>query len=231
MGSLYRDGVGPLFPNGRCMDEDFTLGDTTRGRELEWVKAGRLLVAAGCVCRNVTWYHLNKLGYISGVPVTIDGRRYLCRSLHVGEDDEGHDEWAELLNTYGKSDKIWHWKRQFFWGQDIPAGGKTDVRFARGYGPALSSISFDAGGHDDVIGFRPVLEPLYPQLKLSEACIGKQVDVCVGIVGFKGQLRQFDDYDIVLSVEGKLPVKFDWVVQKGEMVTISRLANIAIWEV
>ena len=231
MGSLYRDGVGPLLPGHRCVNLEFSLGDTSYVRELEWVKAGCLLVGTRCACMNVSWTHLDKLGFIFGAPVTIDGKRYLCRSLHIGESEDGHDEWAALLETYGKNDSIWHWKKQFFWGQDLPQGDDQAIRFARGYGPALSGTYFAANMCDDLIGFRPVLESLEPQLGLTPTAIGKHVDVCCGIVGFKGRLKQFDDYDVVVSVEDKLPAKIDWAAQRGQEVTVSRLADIAIWEV
>ena len=64
MGSLYRDGVGPLLPGHRCVNLEFSLGNTSFVRELEWVKAGCLLVGTRCACMNVSWAHLDKLGFI-----------------------------------------------------------------------------------------------------------------------------------------------------------------------
>ena len=84
LGTLYCDGR-PIVPGGYVPSgRPILIGDTTAGYELQWIKAGNLLVADRCACIDISWVALDKLGFIYGTPVEINGKLYVCRSLKVG---------------------------------------------------------------------------------------------------------------------------------------------------
>ena len=85
MGSLYLNGL-PMIPSSLCQsDTTISIGDTTPGRELQWVPDGDRLIADRCICFNVSWQQLNKQGLVFGTPVVIDRQQYMCRCLKVGK--------------------------------------------------------------------------------------------------------------------------------------------------
>ena len=221
LGSLYLNDF-PVLPgtsyNNKCLD----VGDTEQGMELEWVQYNGTLYGIRCACLNISWDQLNDHGYIFGRPVNIDGKQYQCRCIKLRSSDFGKvGEWAYLLDRYSNHDKIWHWKKTLFWGQEkngrsvVLAGGRTSL-----------SISYHYPWVNDFrIGFRPVLVPMKNPLKLTEAIVGKQIAVCNHMTGKKilGTVSEFDDYDLVLAVSSSLPSGFAaGVVERDGLVIINR---------
>lgn len=225
LGSITAD--GKTIPVGsECRGKFIAFGDTTPGNELEWVQDGDTLVATCCVSTQVSWEDLNRQGYIFGRPVWIDRRPYFCRSLKLGVRKGDPNEWDDLLDRYGKLDKLWHWKGQRFWGQEITTppgdhrlrGGRTAREWFSFYGTI-------AGFEDIPFGFRPLLEPLADSTLLTEDDLGKQI-VVYGPDGMsiKGTLAGLDDYDLMLDLDFHLHIRCDWAVRKRKTVTISRSA-------
>ena len=146
---------------------EIRLGDTVPGRELQWVQDGSMLVADRCVCTAISWDALNRLGYIFGVPVNIDGRAYRCRSLKIGATLGGPNEWVSLLARHGASNDLWHWERMYFWGQEVPATKpnrrqihRDSYRVVRGFYSARAWDCNLTTNQGVFVGFRPVLEPI-----------------------------------------------------------------------
>ena len=73
--------------------------------------------------------------------------------------------------------------------------------------------------------FRPVLEPLFPEL--SDLLVGSNIKVfgpCGEII--EGQLAEYDDYDLVL--DAATPSDCNWAVQHGGQSIISQKFLIGI---
>ena len=223
-GSITVEGkVVPVGPE--CRVDSIAFGDTTPGGGLEWVQDGDVLVATRCVCTQVSWEILNRQGYIFGRPVWIDRYPYLCRSLRLGIQEGDPNEWDDLLDRYGNLDRLWHWKGQRFWGQEITTLGTPQLRGGRTARERVSFCGEIAGFEGDSFGFRPLLEPLSDPASLTEDALGKQI-VAYGPDGMsiKGTLSRFDDYDLVLDLDFHLHISCDWAARKRNTVTVSRSA-------
>ena len=224
-GSLYLDGTA-LQPGIRLeQSRKISLGNTVPGMELEWVDTGSQLIAASSVCRSISWEQLNRIGYIFGHPVLVDGTSYLCRCLKVGTmnpkspTEEAANEWDNLLARYGSDDGLWHWKGAFFWGQE---SYETEMKMLRGgntprnCGCCLMTTMAD-------FGFRPVLEPLPPMPGMTDELIGQRVKVYGPLGGIvDGVVASVDGYDLVLKEPSKIPPRSGWVFRRGKTATINR---------
>ena len=107
LGSIYFDG-NPVAPGSALDGQQFSIGDTRPGKELQWVQDGRLLVADRCICVNISWDNLNKMGFVFGTLVVVDNNSYLCRCLKVGSWVGAPNEWDTLLDKYGEDNALWH---------------------------------------------------------------------------------------------------------------------------
>lgn len=222
LGSLYFDDVA-VKPGQVCETQQFAIGDTVPGKELGWIQDGSILVADRTICLGVTWDDLNERGLVFGVPVSIDGKRYLCRCLKVGSKVDAPNEWNDLLRKFGHSNAIWHWKGQYFWGQEVPEG-HHGLRVGRGgndpFGWTFGGEAAESGN----CGWRPVLEPLEPldEIEPSNDLLGSRFKV-YGPQGepVTGELSGFDDYDLVLSA-ADVPVDCEWTGSVREHTVISR---------
>ena len=227
-GSLYLDGT--VLQPGVLLDRSrkISLGNTVPGMELEWLDTGSRLIATSSICRSISWEQLNRIGYIFGHPVLVDGMSYLCRCLKVGvmhpknHTEEVSNEWDDLLDRFGADDGAWHWDGEFFWGQEsyepdkmkMLRGGSTP-RNPRSRGCCLMTTMAD-------FGFRPVLEPLPPMSEMTDAPIGQRVKVYGPLGGIvDGVVASVDGYDLVLKEPSKIPPRSGWVVRRGKTATIN----------
>lgn len=225
MGSLCMDGE-PVIP-GTAFKYDgaeISLGSTVPGKELEWIEWNGLLVANRCACVAISWQELDDHGYIFGWPVSIDGKPYLCRSLEVGSLSRSMNEWDSILDDLGNDDSIWHWKGQWFWGQEKAAAWTH--RYVRGNTSARYRCDRSEQHVSDSLGFRPVLEKL-PPTPLDKN-VGKQI-VVYGPhkIAIEGRLVGFDDYDIALDGVAPLHADCDWAIRTlGGQVVARRSDSI-----
>lgn len=240
LGSIYFGGE-PQIPGERFIDGDLSLSDTVPGMELSWVKYKGLLIADRCACDYISWEKLNKLGYIFGYPVLIDGKPYRCRSLEVGSERNTPNEWFRIIAALGSSDELWHWSGQYFWGQnetrcvgveysfDDPADWAVEISgvAVRGYTSARCWSYFEKEFANNNLGFRPVLEPL--PLHDPDLLLGKQVRVYgPQKVVFQGKLVHMDEYDFVLEMPNLVLNCCDWAIRdEDHQLVFSR--NNVLW--
>lgn len=225
LGSIYFEGRAVEPATGSHLARYISLEDTVPGKELEWVKDGKTLVAACCACTCISWETLSWLGYITGHPVRIDGKPYLCRSLTVGVTYKDKSEWDNLLDRFGPSNKLWHWKDCFFWGQEADPKNPGTRMMRGGTIAARSRLAAPAFSDDETTGFRPVLEELPPEPELTPALTGTTLKV-YGPRGhvLDGQVVGVDDYDLVLRnpVNQLCGRENGWAVQRENEISISR---------
>ena len=157
-GSLYLNGQ-PSELNAVYGGGDISLGDTVPGKAIHFVKWIGFWVASEIVCPNASWNDLNKHNFITGWPIRIDGVPYLCRSLKIGEERGVPDEWDSILDDLGEDDSLWHWNKQYFWGQKTTKYFESS-RVVRGHDSARYWNYLSATYRGVGVGFRPILEPL-----------------------------------------------------------------------
>jgi len=200
LGSLYFDRK-PVLVGSKYKNQELTIGDTDPVNPITWLKTSDgLLVADHAVCMNVSWEQLDKMGFIFGRPIKIDGVPYLCRSLKVGTEKGVPNEWDALLDELGEEDSIWHWKDSFFWGQET-ATAIVSSRAVRGWSARNWSLLNAANRRVDV-GFRPALEPLPPEPLISDDLVGTKLQVWGPTGPVSGILDDFTDYDLMLTGVG-----------------------------
>jgi len=236
LGSLYvMDQVCPmerLYNYG-----SISLGDTVPDQEITWVETEQgLMVSTQIILLNVSWKLLAKEGLILGKLVTIDGTKYLCRSLKTGSFNGAKNEWDDVLDEVD-SDEVWNWKRISFWGQETPYQVQTH-RVTRGCG-GLRDWSFNnLNSHDHTLGFRPALErqaedlsKLPPNTKIqifapqAKTIIGRfldctEYDLLIGEpIGVTSQnpewYRQLTDGNVVVDRNQVFWKKYDGPSNKG----------------
>lgn len=221
LGSIYFDG-DPVDPGSALDGQQFSIGDTHPGKELQWVQDGDLLVANRCICVNISWDKLNQMGFVFGALVVIDNESYLCRCLKVGETGYDPNEWDTLLDKYSKNNTLWHWEDAWFWGQETPLE-MASSRVSRGYCSARDWNLFTASYQSVRVGFRPVLEPLGSASLSPDHLTGKHVRVYgPQWATIDGTLVGADDYDITLDVGTVLPEDFSWGTKTNKGIIISK---------
>lgn len=206
---------------------DITIGDSEPGYQLPVIPYKDVFVAATVIAPGAPWSTLDKLGFITGRVVIIDGKPYRCRSLKLGPDKTSKSEWDEILEAVGDGD-AWDNNLCSFWGQET-ASGAPDCRVYAG-GVGGNNLSHRGFGSADFsfpgVGFRPVLEPLHCVPKVEDHMIGKQITVYGADGSVTGVLADFNDYDLSF-VQATAPDGRKWAEQIGEGVVADR--NAVIW--
>ena len=91
---------------------NYTFGNTPteEAKQLQWhkIKDGNktLLICDRVILVSVSWDHLNTAGFIFGKEITIDGRKFLCRSLTGGSTYRGSDMYAGGSPTNNEWDRF-----------------------------------------------------------------------------------------------------------------------------
>lgn len=224
LGSLYLDDR-PVDVGTLSQWECLTISDTDPNRPISWVDLGGKLVANRCVCSNISWKWLDKMGLIRGRVVEIDGNSYICRSLRLGAKDGVPNEWDSILDKTSEEESLWHYRSMYFWGQE----GTKEEKVVCGWKSAKFRKSFKSYTKTPGMGFRPVLEPATADL--SHDLIGYNLTFHMQGGGhINGRLCEFTDYDIVLS--GDIPewkVKNSkWAIAENGKVTIDRSSVICV---
>lgn len=221
LGTLYVDGK----PQGGCpcnvFEKSITIGDGVRGKKIEWLSIGNRLVARGVLCTDVSWDTLDKQGLIKGKVVTIDGKSYICRSLRVGGNAEDKEnEWSDIVQKVGDSDKVWGSRDLRFWGQD----SYSDYPVFRVIRSLNAEHPFTYGFPDTInnqLGFKPVLEPLEGAGTLA-TLLSAEVDVALPFATIRGTLVSVDDYDICIQAEADIPFDCDYAIGHDGMIVVKR---------
>lgn len=221
---------GTICANNSCQEhwipyagEDyFSIRSTVPGKEIPWVSYGTGFVCAKTLCPSIPWDKLNKLGFIFGRQVYIDGKEYLCRSLKVGTEPGVPNEWDDILAALGDSNETWSWKSSWFWGQETLPNEPT-YRVCRGYTSARGLRIHSLHAEEVTVGFRPVLEPLVRLTQENRPYLGSKVSVWVGNgVEIRGILCGVDDYDIILESDVKVPPYNPWICRTDNRVLINQ---------
>lgn len=89
----------------------------------------------------------------------MDGQRFCCRLLQVGEKEDVSNEWDRALDATSEDNTLFHWEDAYFWGADISAYD-VSCHPTRGWNSARDWGHESATYRCDHLGFRPVLEPL-----------------------------------------------------------------------
>ena len=223
LGTAYIDEF-PLSPGLRNHKSDrISIGDTISSFAIQWVRLSNgLLVADRCICNNVSWEQLNASGLVFGKVIQIDGSWYLCRCLKVGAKGGDSNEWDVALAEAGEDDGIWHWKGQYFWGQETPEGWASS-RAVRGYYSARLWSYYYVSNRFVYVGFRPALEALVPVPLDYGPLVGTEITLMAPDHKFvTGMLVSASDYDLVLETRSPLPDICKWAISDGERVVIDR---------
>lgn len=200
-GTVYLDGQ-PYFPGAESNGRVISFGDTVSEKAIPFVRWKDLWVAGKAVCTKCSWLDLDDAGFRYGRPVRIDGAVYLCRSLKVGAKGKDSNEWDDIMCDLGEDDSVWHWHGTLFWGQELSENLVSSSEVRGGCDPLYrASMASSARGIN--IGFRPVLEPMPPELHISDSLIGTSLQV----FGNKGKtvygvLKEVNDYDLILLEHG-----------------------------
>lgn len=221
MGSLYFNGqakaVGVSY-NG----ETISFGDSVPGKEIQWVNANGLLIADRCLCTNISWEQLDTQGLVFGTMVCLNDCWYICRCLKVGTEVGDPNEWDAALDATNETHELWHWKNNYFWGQERP-NADSSYRALRGYYLARYWYNHSASFRCVNLGFRPALEPLGSEPCAPDSLIGKETRIYgPGWAALEGCLLDADDYDLILRPTSIASEGYPWARWDGSQLTIDR---------
>lgn len=141
LGSVYLGETTSVSGFSACDSTLVSLGDTVPGMELMWVKYKNLLVSTNCVCVDISWNTLCRLGYVFGHPVRLDGKSYLCRCPELGPMEGDPNEWEDILAATTDDPDFWHCGHQWFWGQDTSEDMPSHRRIQGFHSPRNSASS------------------------------------------------------------------------------------------
>ena len=139
------------------------LKDAVTSEPITWIKPQNmdLLIADRTLLTYVSWSRLNRCGYIEGKPVTLQGLKFNC---HVPHDIQ----WLVGLRASGvEGNDIWHWENMYFWGhmtENCYDDDSKNLRPVYGFSSSSNCAALPATRRQVGLGFRPVLEPIKPEL-------------------------------------------------------------------
>lgn len=199
-------------------------------KPIRWLQRGTRLVALDNVLLGVSYDDLDANGLVQGVPLVfpVDGLDYRCRLLRVGETNKQRNEWEEFFA--GISDHLtWEMDGEYSWGLDTLENGLAAVR--RGCGMAHWT-SFSKESRLPLVGWRPLLEPIFPPL--DELPVGFCIQVWGKGIGdrdiaVEGSVLQVTAYDLLLRVDLLPNARLPWwqSVAPG-VIAVDRSAIIRI---
>lgn len=230
LGSVYFGGTASVPGFSACDSTLVSLGNTVPGMELEWVKYNNLLVSTNCVCVDISWNTLYRLGYTFGHPVCIDGKSYLCRCPELGPMEGDPNEWDDILAATTDDPGFWHCGHQWFWGQDTPKDMPLRRRI-QGFHSPRNSASSASENHTALLGFRPILGPLPPVPSDLSTLVGKRIFIS-GPQGMTigGKLVEFDEYDLILEHVSRVKTECNWVSKPSKDTIVDRASVLWLTE-
>ena len=225
-GTIVNSHTGAPMDPQTYSGRPFTIGDTEdMSNAIMWVVSGPFLVSSKTLCLGINWHGLNRLGFISGRPITLGEKHYFCRSIRTSE-----LPWIFGANLH--NEEVWHWGKGYFWCWDDTSELPDDVedfRPASGFIFMGKSTTVKSTQHAG-LGFRPVLEELGPALAPDDLTPGLLVTL-YGLGGsVSGRLVEMSGYDLVLEPDtGKL-LKKPWLTTQSGLVVVDRSAVLHIEE-
>lgn len=175
-------------------DTEISFGDTQADDEgLGWIKVGNTFWGDRILLPGVKKIDLEAQGYVRGRVVKIDGRKYICRLPYIGTKNGDESEWKDAVAATTEDDAVWHWNRQYFWGQDTHG---TASSWVCGYIGPLNHDVYAKDVRSLHIGFRPVLEPLPESLQFDGSLIRKPVTLYLPDAVLLCNVRSLTDYDL-----------------------------------
>lgn len=167
-GQVYQDGTPLHVPHNPIAAGDFpiyflhsdiSIMDNENDNAITWIKPEgmNIFVADRAVVRFMSWDELNFQGFVKGRKVSINGWKYLCRLLRTITTD-GMNEWDTIVNATTSANYLWHWKAMLFWESGVSSSA-SNRQVVRGGISAQHTDTFASDMEENVIGFRPVLEP------------------------------------------------------------------------
>lgn len=198
-GTLFADGE-PQDSNFVYLGENLDIKDSVLGKEITWVLVNGLFIADHVICQKISWDQLDTMGFVEGREVTVGENKYLCRLPKVGCFNKDPNEWDAAVRATSIADDFWHWKDQFFWGQEF-ANWEDGCRMVRGcYGPYHRGTTHSTTRLSLNVGFRPVLEPIEEGLTLCDDLIGDRlVFYLPDGYGVVGVLKAITEYDVIID--------------------------------
>lgn len=200
-GTLFADGE-PQDSNFVYLGENLDIKDSVPGKEITWILVNGLFIADRVSCRQISWNCLNDMGFVEGRKIIVDGNKYLCRLPQVGRFKKDPNEWDNAVKATSPKDELWHWKDQFFWGQDSVNWGDGLRMMVGYYGPYRREAKPSETSLSINVGFRPVLEPIEEGLTLCDDLIGDRlVFYLPDGYGVVGALNAITEYDVIIEPE------------------------------
>lgn len=233
-GSLYLGNTVQPVPQQPDVDGDIpaysgsgtiSIGDTVQGKSITWIKPDgmNLFVCDRVILMNVSWDDLDKNELVFGKKLTIGNRCFLCRLPQVGKDvDDYLSEWNRILTIAGESDSLWHWKKEYFLGQDT-ARGFTTFMSVRGFYSARAWNDIGCDIRKATTGFRPILEILPSERLTANCCLDGQEFHWANIANgqdFCPTLQPIKE-DVFAGIPDGTKVNMYSVLRNGEPLQIS----------
>ena len=205
LGTLYLEN-SPFPPGSAFLTSlDMKIGNTQPGLELSWLQLDGFLLADHLVCTKINWNELNRLGYIGGRIVSVDGRTYLCRLVDVGN-GVGRSEWDDIADAVAglnEWDFLTQWNNLKFWGR-FPHRRDTAAIIG---GAGFNRVKFlRKGAVFHSTGFLPILIPVTLVPKIDSTTIDQELMVVGSGGDVSGTLIDFTDYDLVLDAKEPSPL-------------------------
>ena len=232
---LYGDSFDPnttlRYRGGSCR-----IGDTIEGMEITWIyiPALNIYVADHCLFNNISWHLLRLEDFVRGKRVVIDHHVYNCRLLHSEADSNNKTEWDYIMKALGDDVNLLH-QDIMSWASDPKSRGNMQKTFGMN-----RIIEVHIGISNDDCGFRPVLEPMISDNKMTMLANGELGKTQLGSLCLdglqlpemkKGEIPRWHDEEITFS-DSAFGKGLPWLyVKKGNYLISQQclLSNIS-WE-
>lgn len=234
LGSLYLGDTVQHVPQQPDVNGDIpvysgngiiSIGETAQGKSITWIKPDgmNLLVCDRVILTDVSWDDLDKNKLVFGKKLTIRNRCFLCRLPQVGRDIDNYlNEWDFIMNITGESDSLWHWKKEYFLGQDTARGFSTFMS-VRGFYSARTWNDTSCDSRTATTGFRPVLEILPSERPTANCCLDGQKFYWSNIADSRDfcPILQPIGTSVFAGIPNGTKVKMYSIIRNGEPIQIS----------
>ena len=198
LGSLYLDGES-IAPEAKYQPGQIvSFGEAAPNMAISWVPVNGMLIADRCLLTHISWDDLDAQSLVFGKEVTAQGFKFKIRLLKVGSEEDVPNEWGEALDTVGDNNTLWHWKDEFFWGQESVSEVAL-LRAYRGYDSARYLYWDRSSFRYANLGFRPALIPLF----VDSSALSPGQEILVMGYGYDGcvvgELMDITKYDLILQ--------------------------------
>ena len=210
------------------------VADTIEGKEITWIyiPSMGIYVADHCLFKNISWHLLKLEDFVRGKRVVIDHHVYNCRLLHSEADCNNETEWDHIVNALGDDvDLLNH--DIMSWATDSQSQGKVQKTFGKS-----RIIEAHVDRCYDECGFRPVLEPMLTDKKMTFTAYGALGSAQFGTLCLnelqlpqmkKGEIPRWHGEEISFS-DSDLEMGLPWLYVKKDNYFISQqcfLSNIS----